>query len=140
MAMRKTACIDIRTRKDYRCSCASIRYCMTCTLGMVLLELGHQRSVNGLMGKYVMESGLDWTSGRFRTWIVQKEIPTLVPRISEIYANVVRACLKGLKPEEGRTSEETLFLKVANEIDQCRSIVVDGIPMHSLGLQASGPP
>ena len=36
-------------------------------LGMVLLEFGHQRSVNGLMGKYVMESGLDWTSGRFRT-------------------------------------------------------------------------
>lgn len=90
-------------------------------LGIVLLELGHHRSLGGLKGKYEEETGQEWTAGSFGTWIVQKVIPAMVPKMGEIYANVIRTCLEGLKVEEGRTPEENLFLKVVREIDQCRA-------------------
>jgi hypothetical protein len=87
---------------------------------MVLLELGHHRSLDGLRGKY-QETGRIWTAKRFRTWIVQEVIPAMVPKMGEMYTGVVRTCLDGLRVEEGRTPEEALFLDVVRQIGQCRA-------------------
>jgi len=91
------------------------------SLGMVLLELGHHRSLDGLKLKYQKDTGQEWVAVRFNAWIVQKVIPAMVPRMGEIYTNVIKACLEGLKVEEGRMAEETLFIKVVREIDQCQA-------------------
>ena len=71
--------------------------------------------------KYQNDTGQEWVAVRFNTWIVQKAIPAMAPRMGEIYTNVIKACLEGLKVEEGRTAEETLFIKVVREIDQCQA-------------------
>ena len=92
-------------------------------LGMVLLELGSHRSLEGLKMKYEegMGQGQVWTAGNFKVWIIEAILPDMIPKMGEIYVNVVRSCLEGLKRDDGRSPEETFLLKVVMAIDQCRA-------------------
>ncbi|OAA55764.1 HET-s/LopB domain protein [Cordyceps fumosorosea ARSEF 2679] len=87
-------------------------------LGMVLLELGSRRSLSGLKERYE-DSGRRWSAEPFREWLVNKEVMTLVPRMGEIYTDVVRICLKGIKRDDGESFQETFFKKVVKKIDLC---------------------
>ncbi len=39
--------------------------------------------------------------------------------MGEIYSDVVRVCLNGLKKDDGRSFQETFFEKVVKKIDLC---------------------
>jgi hypothetical protein len=88
-------------------------------LGVVLLELGSHRSLRGLQEKYEKASGLRWSAQPFREWLIAEQIASLAPRMGEIYTDVVRVCLTGLKVDEGRTFQETFYVKVIKKLDLC---------------------
>lgn len=86
-------------------------------LGMVLFELGSRRSLQRLKEKYEKSSGQRWSAQPFREWIVAQELENLTPRVGEIYTDVVRICLNGLKRDDGRSFQETFFKKIVKKID-----------------------
>ena len=95
-------------------------------LGMILLELGSSRSLRRLKKKYQESSQplQNWTAEGFRTWILEningtKSDFTLAPLMGEIYTEVVDACLRGFKNDDGRSFVETFFLKIVRRIDSC---------------------
>ncbi|KAL2132941.1 hypothetical protein VTI74DRAFT_3131 [Chaetomium olivicolor] len=88
-------------------------------LGMTLLELGSHRSLQGLKEKYEKTFGQRWSAQPFREWIVAEKLEALVPRMGEIYTDVIRVCLNGLKRDDGRSFQESFFEKVVKKIDLC---------------------
>ncbi|OAL45716.1 hypothetical protein IQ07DRAFT_591033 [Pyrenochaeta sp. DS3sAY3a] len=96
-------------------------------LGMVLLEIGHHRSIEGLRQKFTKEKqktlGTEWAwdADRFRLWLLESEVPQLISRVGDIYAGVVTQCLSGLQAVGDQTFQETFLLDVVQKIDLCRA-------------------
>jgi len=89
-------------------------------LGMTLLELGSHRSLPGLKEKYEKNSKQRWSAAPFREWLLQGELDSLlVPRMGEIYTDVVRCCLAGLKTDDGSNFQETFWSRVVKKVDMC---------------------
>ncbi len=78
-------------------------------LGIVLLELGSHRSLQGLKEKYEKQFAKRWSAEPFRKWIAVSELQGLAPRMGEIYTDVVRCCLNGLKRDDELSFQETFL-------------------------------
>jgi serine/threonine protein kinase len=91
-------------------------------LGMVLLELGHPRwSLKELEEKFHVKTRKVWSAMEFKKWLLQKELPKLIPIMGEIYVRAIKNCLEGLHAAEGCSLEETLFIKVVKEVNRCQA-------------------
>ncbi|KAK1832867.1 HET-s/LopB domain protein [Podospora conica] len=88
-------------------------------LGMVLLELGSKRSLKGLKEKFEKEFDQRWSAAPFSDWIVSSELGNLTPRMGEMYTDVVRCCLNGLKVDDGLSFQETFDSRVVKKIELC---------------------
>jgi hypothetical protein len=95
------------------------------SLGVILLEIGGNRSVRG-MKKDFLEGDKEikkapWPAGGFRDHMVA-EAGKLGTRMGQIYSDVVVLCLTGdFKIEPDRELGLAYFLDVALQLDSCKA-------------------